>query len=43
MEVVSQSDYYGLPEQYREPVSAEKVADVLRPAPMFSGPARVDD
>jgi hypothetical protein len=43
-EVTSQSDYYGLPEQHRPPApSPEKIAEQLRPAPIFERPLRVEE
>ena len=43
MEVTSQSDQFGLPEQRREPAPApEKVAEQLRPGPMWQGPDRME-
>lgn len=43
MEVTSQSDQFGLPEQHRSPAPPpEKVAEQLRPAPLFERPLRVE-
>ena len=42
-EIVGQSEYYGLPSR-PDPIipSAEKIADLLRPAPLWEGPGTVD-
>ena len=41
-EIVSQSDYYGLPESHRDPApSPEKVADLLKAPTPWSGPTKI--
>jgi hypothetical protein len=43
MEIASQAEQFGLPEQHRDPAPPpEKIAEQLRPAPMWQGPARVE-
>ena len=43
-EIVSQSDYYGLPQPERAPAPApEKVADLLKAPTPWSGPTKVDE
>jgi hypothetical protein len=42
MEVTSQSEQFGLPEQQRGPAPApERIAEQLRPGPSWSGPTKV--
>ncbi len=42
-EIVSQSDYYGLPQPSRDPAPApEKVADLLKAPTPWSGPTKRD-
>jgi hypothetical protein len=44
MEVTSQSDQFGLPEQHRPAAPApEKIAEQLRPAPLWERPLRVEN
>lgn len=41
--IAKQSEYYGLSEPERDPVpSPEKIAELLRPAPMWQGPGEVE-
>jgi hypothetical protein len=42
-EIVSQSDQFGLPEQHRETISQEKIAEQLAPAQPWQGPGRLDE
>jgi hypothetical protein len=43
-EIVSQSDYYGLPQPERAPAPApEKVAELLKAPTPWSGPTKVDE
>jgi hypothetical protein len=43
MEIQSQADQYGLPERTTPPAPPpEKVAEQLRPAPLFERPLRVE-
>lgn len=41
-EITRQSDYYGLPTSDPAPAipSQEKIADLLRPAPLWEGPSK---